>query len=64
MPGIETNEFSLQREQNMAYFEINVNRALKLRGKGHILEGQERSQERPLQVVGASHSQRRSTGDF
>lgn len=64
MSGFETNEFSLQSEQNIVYFEINVNPASKLKSKGYILEGQERSRERSLQVVGASHSQRRSTVEF
>lgn len=33
MSCIETNEFSSQREQNIAFFDINVNPASKLRGQ-------------------------------
>lgn len=58
MSCIKINEFSLQRVQNTIFFEINVNPASKLGGKGYILEGQGRSQKRFLQVVGASHSEK------
>lgn len=54
-PNVMYLKSSLYREKNSLLWnkcEINVNPASKLRGKWHILEGQQRSQKRSLQVAG------------